>query len=217
MNHFLKLCLSKEVHKLQEVADSDQETGESLTKYQHKSEDDSLFVNSVKSSCVPEDNQFHEVIVVEDTEVHFQLDSGAKANVMSLKTYNNLRQRPPLTKMNTVLISFSKHRPNPCGEMVLSTKYKGNVEDVKFFVVEPEVESVLSGNISVKLRLLKRVHRLTSNAPLARTAVELDDYPEPFNGLGRLPRMYSIELGDGTTPVEHSPKKDTSTSERESC
>ena len=182
MNHFSKLCLSKEVHQLQEVADSDQETeGDSD---QEQSEDDSLFVYSVKSSCVPEDEQFHEVIVLGDTEVRFQLDSGAKANVMSLKTYNNLRRRPPLTKTNTVLISFSKHRLKPCGEVVLSAKYKDNVEDVRFFVVEPEVESVLSGNICVKLGLLKRVHQLTSNTPLGRTRVELDDYPELFKGLG---------------------------------
>ena len=78
MNHFSKLFLSKEVHLV--VVDSDQE----------ESEDDSLFVYSVKSSYVPEDEQFYEVIVVEDTEVRFQLDSDAKANVMSLKTYDNL-------------------------------------------------------------------------------------------------------------------------------
>ena len=145
MNHFSKLCLSKEVHQLQEVADSDQETeGDSD---EEECEDDSLFVYSVKSSCVPEDEQFHEVLVVENTEVRFQLDSGAKANVMSLKTYNNLRLRALLTKTNTVLISFSKHRLKPCGEVVLSTKYKDNVEDVKFFVVEAKVESVLSENM----------------------------------------------------------------------
>ena len=37
-----------------------------------------MFVYSVKSSCVPEVKQFYEVIVVEDTEVHFQLDSADK-------------------------------------------------------------------------------------------------------------------------------------------
>ena len=72
---------------------------------QEESEDDSLVVNSEKSSCVPEDQQFYGIIVMEGTEVRFQLDSGAKANVMSLKTYNNLWRRPatciPLTKTNT--------------------------------------------------------------------------------------------------------------------
>ena len=205
MNHFSKLCLSKEVHQLQEVADSNQETeGDSD---EEECEDNLLLIYSVKSSCVPEDEQFHEVLVVDDTEVRFQLDSGAKTNVMSLTTYNNLRRGPPLTKKNTVLISFSKHRLKPCGEVVLSTKYKDNVEDVKFFVVEAEVESVVSGNICVKLGLLKRVRQLTSNTPLASTTVELDDYPELFNGLGCLPGTYRIELAEGATPVVHSPRK----------
>ena len=142
---------------------------------------------------------------MEDTEVRFQLDSGAKANVMSLSTYNNLKRGPLalLKTTNTVLISFSKHRLKPCGEVVLSAKYKDNV---KFFVVEPEVESVLSGNICGKLGLLKRVHQLTGDKPLART-VELDDYPELFKGLGCLPGTYHIELIDGVTPVVHSPRK----------
>ena len=132
--------MSKEVHNLQEVEDSDSE----------KSEDDSsLFVYPVGSSFVPEDEQFYEVVEVEDT----QLDSGAKANVMSLKTYSNLKRKqlPPLKKTNTVLISFSKHKLKPRGEVVLTPRYKDKVEDVKFFVVEPEVETVLSGNTCVKL------------------------------------------------------------------
>ena len=205
MNHFSKVCLSKEVHQLQEVAETDTEPeGDS----DHEESDDSLFVYSVNSSCVAEDEQFYEVIEVEDTEVRFQLDSGAKANVMSLSTYNNLKRRPlaPLKTTNTVLISFSKHRLKPCGEVVLSAKYKDNAENVKFFVVESEVESVLSGNICVKLGLLKRVHQLTGDKPPART-VELDDYPELFKGLGCLPGTYHIELIDGATPVVHSPRK----------
>ena len=89
---------------------------------------------------------------------------------------------------------------------VEAKKYEDNVEEVKFFVVEPEVELVLSGNICVKLGLLKRVHQLTSDIPPART-VELDDYPELFKGLGCLPGTYRIELADSAAPVVHSPKK----------
>ena len=162
MNHFSKVCLSKEFHQLQEVAEADTEPERDSD--HEESEDDPLFVYSVKSSCVAEDEQFYEVIEVEvgveDIEVRFQLDSSAKVNVMSLNTYSNLQRRPlaPLKTTNTMLICFSKHRLKPCGEVVLSAKYKGYVENVKYFVVEPEVESVLGGNICVKLGLLKRAH-----------------------------------------------------------
>lgn len=76
--------LNRNTEVAEEVADSDWETaGDS---HQEESEDYSLFVYSVKSSCGPEEEQFYEVIVVKDTNIDFQLDSGAKANVMPLRT-----------------------------------------------------------------------------------------------------------------------------------
>ena len=60
-----------------------------------------------------------------------------------MNTYNDhFKRRPlaPLKTTNIVLISFSKHRLKPCGEVVLSAKYNDNVENVKLFIVEPEVE-----------------------------------------------------------------------------
>jgi len=89
---------------------------------------------------------------------------------MSLKTFNSLKFKPlpRPEKTNTVLISFSKHKLKPCGEVVLNTRYKDRVEDVKSFIVAPEVESVLSGNICVKLGPLKRVYPLTNPKPPER-------------------------------------------------
>ena len=89
---------------------------------------------------------------------------------------------------------------------MLNTRYKDRVEDVKFFIVAPEVESVLSGNTCIKLGLLKRVYHLTNPKPPERR-VELDDYPGLFKGLGSLPGMYHIQLIDGATPVVHAPRK----------
>ena len=158
MNHYSKCCRSKEIHNLQEVEDSDPESSES---------ESPLFVYSVETKHVPEDEQFYETIEVEDTKVRFHLDSGAKANVMSMKTYSNLKREslPLLKKTSTVLISFSKHKLKPRGTVVLTAKCKGKIKDVKFFAVEPEVESVLSGNTCVKLGLLKRVHQMTRQEP----------------------------------------------------
>ena len=86
----------------------------------------------------------------------------------------------------------------------MTTRYKDQVEDVRFFVV-PGVESVLSGNTCIKLGLLKRVRQITSQNP--RATVELDDFPELFTGLGCLPGTYHIELADDAVPVVHPPRK----------
>ena len=97
MNHYSKFCRSKDIHNLQELDDP----GDS-------EDDSSFFVYSVGSNNVPEDEQFYETVEVQDTKIRFQLDSGAKGNVMSLKTYSNLKcgHLPPLKKTRTVLISL---------------------------------------------------------------------------------------------------------------
>ena len=49
--------MAKQVHKLQEAVDSEQETEEDSDQ-EESEEDSSLFVYSVESSCVTEDEQF---------------------------------------------------------------------------------------------------------------------------------------------------------------
>ena len=111
---------------------------------------------------------------------------------MSAKVYSNLRRGSPpfLKKTSTVSISFSKLKPN--GEVMLTSRYNDQVEDVRFFVV-PGVESVLSGHICINPGLLKRVHQLKSKKPGAR--VELDNFPELFTGLGCMPGPSCSKLG----------------------
>ena len=77
------------------------------------------------------------------------------------------------------------------------------MENVKLFVVDTEVESVLSGNSCRKLGLLKRVYQLTGQE-LPSKRVELENYPELFTGLGCFPDMYHIELAEGAVPVVHA-------------
>ena len=89
---------------------------------------------------------------------------------------------------------------------MLRVKYKDNLEGVKFFVVESDVESVLSGSTCVKLGLLKRVYQVVSQTTSVKK-VELDDYPELFKGVGCLPGGYHIEIKEGAIPVIHAPRK----------
>ena len=88
----------------------------------------------------------------------------------------------------------------------MTTRYKYQVENVRFFVVDTDVESVLSGNSCLEFGLLKRVYQLTGQE-LPSKRVKLEDYPELFTGLGCLPDTYHIELAEGAVPVVHAPRK----------
>ena len=96
MNHYSKFCMAKQVHNLRKAVDFEQETEEDSDQ-EESEEDSSLFVYSVESSCVIEDEQFNEEVEEGATRVRFQLESGVKANVMSLKTFNSLNINPPST------------------------------------------------------------------------------------------------------------------------
>ena len=204
MNHYSKLCRSRQVHHLQEEDDSKNSSDDSGD----CGDESPLFVYAVESNSLTEDEQFHETVELEGTQVKVQLDSGAKAYVISLQTYSSLKCRPlpPLRKTRTVLVSLSNHKLKPRGEVALTTRYKDQVENVKFFVVDTEVESVLSGNSCLKLGLLKRVYQLTGQE-LPYKRVELEDYPELCTGLGCLPDTHHIELAEGAVPVVHAPRK----------
>ena len=162
----------------------------------------------VESNSLAKDEQFYETVEVEDTKVPFKLDSGAKAIVISLKTYSSLKCRPlpPWRKTRTVLLSFSKHKLKPQGEVVLIIQYKNKVENIKFFVVDTEVESVLSGNSCTKLGPPKRVYQLIGQ-DLPSKWVELEDYPELLTGLECLPCVFNIELTEEALPIVHAPWK----------
>ena len=74
-----------------------------------RGDESTLFMYAVESNSLAEDEQFHKTVELEGTQVKFQLDTDAKANVISLKTYSSLtcRPLPPLRKTRTVLVSFS--------------------------------------------------------------------------------------------------------------
>ena len=156
------------MHQLQEKDDSQN----SSVEMSHPSLCTRL--NQTVSTAQPqtEEEQFHETVDLEGIQVKFQ-----KANVR---------------KTRTVLVSFSKHKLKRRGEVALTARYKDQVENVNFFVVDTEVESVLSGNSCLKLGLLKRVYHLTGQE-LPSKRVELTDY--------------HIELAEGAVPVVHAQRK----------
>ena len=88
----------------------------------------------------------------------------------------------------------------------MTTRYKNKKEDIRFFIVETQVESVLSGETCLKLGLLKRMYKLGAQES-SEKSVRLEDYPELFTGLGCLPGEYKIQLKENAQPVVHPLRK----------
>ena len=200
LNHFASVCQSKitvrkGIHYVEEAEDSDEE----------------LFVGCITSVNIVDMGEWYEDLRIESKTVKFQLDTGAKVNVISDKVIQDLDIECHYEKTLVKLKSYSGHQIPTKGVVTLPYEYKGKVFHVKFHVIEIEAPSVLSGQTCKEMGLLARIHSLQQhNIPERPTDLDqsiLVEYPDLFQGLGCLPGEHTIKLDPSVPPVVHPPRK----------
>ena len=139
VNHFASVCQSKitvrkGIHYVEEAEDSDEE----------------LFVGCITSVNVVDMGEWCEDLRIESKTVKFQLDTGAKVNVISDKVIQDLDIECHYEKTLVKLKSYSGHQIPTKGVVTLPCEYKGKVFHVKFHVIEIEAPSVLSAQTCKK-------------------------------------------------------------------
>ena len=193
-DHFARMCLTKhrdmKIHQLQGTDSSDDDY-----------DFNALYVGTI--NCAPHgkrkkrlnNDSFVEKLQIYDKEIDFQLDTGAKCNVLSKSDFKKLKISAPLQKSDTALRSYSGHRIEPEGMITLPLEWKDNNQNVLFYIVDTQSQSVLSGKTCEDICLLKRIDSIEN------------DYPEIFEGLGCLPGTYHIKLDPNATPVVQPPRR----------
>ena len=187
-DHFAQMCMTKrrdkKVHQLQD-------TDEDYYDF------DALFVGRIDCSKKKSKTTdlFTEKLSILNTEIQFQLDTGAKCNVLSITDFKKLKLSTALQKADTTLRSYSGHRIEPKGMIKLPVKFRDVEHTVQFYIVETKSQSVLSGETSEEIGLLKRINSIEN------------EYPEIFEGLGCLPGTYHIKIDPNATPVVQPPKR----------
>ena len=140
-------------------------------------------------------DSFVEKLSINDADINFQLDTGAKCNVLSNSDFKGLNINRPLQKSDTALRSYSGHRTEPEGMITIPLTCKDSRHNVQFYIVETKSHSVLNGETCEETDLLKRINSIEKG------------YPEIFEGLGCLPSTYHIKLDTNATPVVQSPRR----------
>ena len=198
LNHFAshsRTTVQKGIHYVEEAEDSDEE----------------LFVGCITSVNVVDMGEWYEDLRIESKTVKFQLDTGAKVNVISDKVIQDLDIECHYEKTLVKLKSYSGHQIPTKGVVTLPCEYKGKVFHVKFHVIEIEAPSVLSAQTCKEMGLLARIHSLQQhNIPERPTDLDqsiLVEYSDLFQGLGCLPGEHTIKLDPSVPPVVHPPRK----------
>ncbi|CAC5425304.1 unnamed protein product [Mytilus coruscus] len=152
---------------------------EECSNYYDSSDSDTLFVGALYNEK-NESDTWCEDITVENVGINFQLDTGARCNVLNRTDFRRMKTNNVLSKPDSRLKSFSGHNIECDGRITLQVTLKNQKHEVEFYVADTKYNQVYT--LEVK-------------------------YLDLFTGLGCLPGIHKIHPDDSSTPVVHPSRK----------
>ena len=143
--------------------------------------------------------------------VKFQLDSGATCNLLPAKYLEDRNELTPTRKRLTMYNDTMIKPLGTCKMEVLNPK-NARCYHVEFVVDDSDRAVPILGNQTMQQMHLIRVQQhnvMSVNTSQACFTAEqlLKDYPDVFEGTGKLEGQYTLEIIDGATPVVHPPRR----------
>ena len=195
--HYARVCNTKAVHQV-EMQQSDQQVLQDIVI-------ESLDIHQVGKG-LDRGKDWVAPLMVEGLEVQVKLDTGAHANVLTSRDYQQLPTKPPIFKVSDRLIGYNGGIIPHDGIGTFNITCKGNQYSADFYVVTgPGFKSLLGRTDCERFGLVARIDEVAHST----YAGSLDDpkYSELFNGLGCLPGEYKVRLKPEVKPVIHPCRK----------
>ena len=149
------------------------------------SSDTEYFVGTINQKDISAVNTgWYKTKDVEGVKVNFQLDTGAKRNIISHRVFKTLSRvsDKKMTKSRARLTSYSRHHIKTLGTTNLTCVCKNVEHNVQFFVTEMDSTAVLGVEACQRLGFIGR---------LCSVGVDItEEYADSFKGLGCLPGEY---------------------------
>jgi hypothetical protein len=154
--------------------------------------------NKNKSQVI-DSMQWHQLLIINNHNVKFKIDTGANINVLPMYILEKIQ-------INTSLISKSRLEISAYGGfqfvakgiIVLDCKYKNKFHKIHFIVANVTSEPVLGLQTCIDLQLIKRIDNISYQD---EKQLFISKYQDIFCGLGKLPFKYDIQLRDDAVPV----------------
>ena len=152
--------------------------------------------------------------------VPFQIDSGSECCVLPRHEYVRVtgdRSLAKLRPVKTVIVTYNGTREKALGQSKLSVVRKGVKHRLVFNDLQGTYTPILSLDASEGMGVLKikdsdpldyvyNTHEAVQAKKLTDCTMKAE-YPDVFQGLGRLKDSYSIETDESVRPVVHTPRR----------
>ena len=173
-----------------------------------------MFLGLIDANVNSVDAEWCETITVANVPIKFQLDTGAKCNVLPYSTFQKLGKLSLDKSKKARLKSYTNHKIWAKGRITLDCVYKDTVRSVVFEVVDLDSEAVLGAKSCVDMGLVQRVHVVvpSRNVTMPSNTFDIPDdiwseYEENFKGIGLLPGKHHIKIDSSVEPVVHPPRR----------
>ena len=142
----------------------------------------------------------------ETVPLRCQLDSGSTCNTVSYEDYRKLIGASDnyLNESGAKLKTYDGSLITPKGEVKLQCQYEEKSCELNFQVLDQNLTPLLSAETCLKLGLLTLNIEETCKVETIENIFE--SFPDVFEGLGRLPGKYHIEIDPEVRPVQHGPR-----------
>lgn len=186
--HFARKCNKKTVGK--KVHDINMKCQYSSDESENE---DVLYVNVLKTKTGRMDTQWIETLCINGKRVDFKLDCGADLNIISKFDFYRVGCADKnLERYHSKVFSYTKNELPIIGEVLLSAVHKNINYELRFAVVDMNVQNILGREDCVKLGFIKRVQTISYG---------LQEYLELFKGVGELPGVHRIVIDKSVQPV----------------
>ncbi|XP_062593874.1 uncharacterized protein LOC134255374 [Saccostrea cucullata] len=156
--HKFKNKSNKSVHTLQEESDDS---------------DDTLFLGMLTKDVNSTNADWSTKLQLCGTMVEFQLDTGAKCNVLNRKTFKQLKLSEELKKPAFRLKSYSGHVIEPSGAAQLELTHKGCKYTTDFYIIDLDAPNVIGAQTCKSLNLVHRVNVIDEDTPVLKTLSDI--------------------------------------------
>ena len=219
-NHFSRVCRtsprktdskSKKKRQLHHIADS--QTENHTDEYQFSDSDSVASVYVVKTGStqyivqplVKEPKRSNDSWI----EMAMQIDNGSAVNCIRHQDLVRITTKPHIKKSEVKLTAYSGDIIKPIGQVDLDIKINNRQETLRFQVIDNAPTSLISGQASEDLGLIKvnrelLVNSVSESQPLTKEQI-IKEYKDVFQGLGDIGE-YKIDLDPNAKPKQDAPR-----------
>ena len=201
--HFSKCCTKarKQINQIEQQNETESDEGESYENFliaAVKNEDKISFDEN-------DDKEWTINLIVKEALINFKIDSGAEANIIPLREYKNIRNRPKLHRPRVKLSAYNGTNILVERSFILYVENDNKSYPVLFMVADIDSQPILSLKISRQLNLIQGI----MNIEKEEIPNYINKFDDCFGNIGYLGEKYHIVVDENLPPVVNPPRRIT--------